>query len=111
MEPFGFDKLPEVVRQLLEKVEHLEELLLKLHYGQGVTNKFLSVKEAAAYLQISVPALYSLVSRRQIPVNKPGKRLYFLTTELDEWIKAGKLKTIDEIDREAPANFRSNRRK
>jgi hypothetical protein len=34
MEPFGFDKLPEVVRQLFEKVEHMEALLFKLHHDR-----------------------------------------------------------------------------
>jgi excisionase family DNA binding protein len=101
MEEFGFDKLPEVVRQIFEKVEHIEKLLFKLQYEQAAKEKFLTVKEAAAYLQITVAALYSLVSRRQIPVNKPGKRLYFLNTDLDEWIKAGKLKTAEEIVKDA----------
>jgi len=27
MQPFGFDKLPEVVRQLFEKVERIEKML------------------------------------------------------------------------------------
>ena len=111
MEPFGFDKLPEVVRQLFEKVEHIESLLFKLHYEGEAREKFLSVKEAADYLKISVAALYSLVSRRQIPVKKPGKRLYFLNTELNEWIKAGNLKTNDEIAREAETKLRAYRRK
>jgi len=111
MEPFGFDKLPEIVRQLFEKVEHIEALLFKLHHDQEAREKFLSVKEAADYLKITVPALYSLASRRQIPVKKPGKRLYFLNTELDEWIKAGSLKTNDEIAREAEAKLRAYRRK
>ncbi|MCR8556475.1 helix-turn-helix domain-containing protein [Mucilaginibacter sp. BJC16-A38] len=54
---------------------------------------------------MTVTALYSLVSRKQIPVNKPGKRLYFLNTELDEWIKAGRMKTTEEIIKQA-AKFR-----
>jgi len=111
MEPFGFERLPEVVRQLFEKVEHIEEVLSYLRYEQAVEKKFLSVKEAADYLHISVAAIYSLVSRRQIPVNKPGKRLYFLNAELDEWIKAGKLKTSDEIEKEAHQYLKAHRRK
>ena len=110
MEPFGFDKLPEVVRQLFEKVEHIEALLFKSCHDRETRGKFLSVQEAADYLKITVPALYSLASRRQIPVKKPGKRLYFLNTELDEWIKAGKLKTNDEIAREAKTKLRYNRK-
>ena len=111
MEPFGFDKLPDVVRQLFETVEHIETLLFKLHHDREAREKFLSVKEAADYLKITVPTLYSLASRRQIPVKKPGKRLYFLNTELDEWIKAGKLKTNDEIARDAETKLKSYQRK
>ena len=31
MEPFGFEKLPEIIRQLFEKVERIEEMVSDLN--------------------------------------------------------------------------------
>jgi excisionase family DNA binding protein len=101
MEPFGFDQLPEVVRQLVEKVEGIEILIKNLQPQNDAQQKMLNIREAAAFLNITVAALYSLVSRKDIPVNKPGKRLYFDKNELNEWIKSGKKKTSATIAQEA----------
>lgn len=101
MEPFGFDQLPEAVRKLTEKVDGLEILLLKLQPQNEDMHKMLNIQEAAAFLNVTVAALYSLVSRKDIPVNKPGKRLYFDKNELNEWIRSGKRKTTIAIKQEA----------
>ena len=109
MEPFNFDKLPEVIRQLFEKVEHIEYLLSNLETPNTDEREWLTIDEAADFLKVSVAALYSKVSRKEIPVNKPGKRLYFNKTELKEWIRLGKKKTIYDIRSEA--NDRLNKQK
>jgi excisionase family DNA binding protein len=101
MEPFGFDQLPEAVRKLIEKVDGLETLILNLQPQNEDQHKMLNIQEAAAYLNMTVAALYSLVSRRDIPVNKPGKRLYFDKNELNEWIRSGKKKTAVAIEKES----------
>lgn len=100
MEPFGFDKLPEVVRQLFEKVERIETMLQNLQFEEKGDSQLLNVTEAADYLKISTGALYTKVSRKEIPVSKPGKRLYFNKNELKEWIQQGRKKTLEEISRE-----------
>lgn len=91
MEPFGFDRLPEVVKQLFEKVEQMEELLKKLQPVEGNANEMLSVAEAATFLNISTQAVYTMVSRGIIPYHKPGKRLYFDRQDLEEWIRLGRI--------------------
>jgi excisionase family DNA binding protein len=111
MEPFGFDKLPEVVRQLIEKVEGIEILIQNLQPQKEDQQKMLNIREAAAFLNITVAALYSLVSRKDIPVNKPGKRLYFDKSELNEWIKSGKRKTTATIEQEAASRVPVYRRR
>ena len=62
-----------------------------LPYPQA--DELLTIKQAAEILSLSVPTIYGLVSRREIPVNKRGKRLYFSKTELTQWIKDGRKKT------------------
>lgn len=101
MEPFNFDKLPEVVRQLFEKVECLEELLKELQPKEENENELMTIQEAADFLKVTVPALYAKVSRHDIPVNKPGRRLYFNKNELKKWVAASRKKTVLEIRKEA----------
>jgi excisionase family DNA binding protein len=75
--------------------------------SQSLTNsifpedELLTVKQAAQLLTLSVPTLYGLVSKSQLPVSKKGKRLYFSKQELIDWIKGGRKKTEHEIAIEA----------
>jgi len=50
-------------------------------------NKLLSVKETAAYLNISPHTLYTMVSQRRIPYVKVGRLVKFDMDLLDKWIK------------------------
>lgn len=45
----------------------------------------------------AVPTIYDLVHKRQIPHSKRGGDLYFSKTDLLNWIKGGKRKTVAEI--------------
>jgi len=97
MEPFNFNELPEVVRQLFEKVERIEMILEKFEPKEENESELLNIEEAAEFLKVSVAAIYTKVSRQEIPFSKPGKRLYFNRSELKEWVRLGKRKTINEI--------------
>ncbi|PAW94637.1 hypothetical protein CKK33_14505 [Mucilaginibacter sp. MD40] len=97
MEPFEFNELPKVVRMLFEKVESIEQIVLKLKPEPAVKDDLLNLEEAAAFLKISEASLYTKVSRKEIPFSKPGKRLYFSRTELQEWISKARHKTANEI--------------
>lgn len=112
MEPFNFEKLPEVIRILFEKVEHIEELLQDLQPQAPNENELLTIQEAAIFLKVTVPALYTKVSRHEIPVSKPGKRLYFNKSDLKKWILASRRKTVMEIRKEAEERMKMlNKRK
>jgi excisionase family DNA binding protein len=45
-----------------------------------------SVAEAASYLKMPLHSLYKLTSKRLVPFYKPGKRILFDASELDEWL-------------------------
>lgn len=97
MEKIDLDKLPEIIYQIFEKIEHIEIIIQNLATIEKSENDYLTIIEAAAFLKITIPSLYAIVSRREIPVSKPGKKLYFNKTDLIEWIKSGKQKTMSEI--------------
>ncbi len=54
--------------------------------------QLLSIEQAAKFLNLSKQTVYGLVSNRQIPHSKKGKRLYFSKQELTEWVHEGRKK-------------------
>jgi excisionase family DNA binding protein len=62
----------------------------------------IGIKEAAReILGLSESRVYTLCSTKKIPHIKRGNRLYFSRQELLEWLKAGKVDTIDDVSKEA----------
>jgi excisionase family DNA binding protein len=97
MELLTFDQLPKAVGELLEKVPKIEDILSHETSSPHDTENPISIQQAATLINLSISTIYGKVCRREIPVSKRGKRLYFNKTELLEWIKAGKRKTLAEI--------------
>ena len=62
----------------------------KLAHNQKSEIELLTIQEAAKFLTLSVSTLYLKVSRREICFQKKGKRLYFLKSDLIEWVKQGR---------------------
>jgi excisionase family DNA binding protein len=97
MEILTFDQLPRAVSELLDKVSKIEEILNQDHGESKDADSLFSIKQASTFLNLSISTIYGKVCRREIPVSKQGKRLYFDKTELLEWIKAGRKKTLAEV--------------
>ena len=72
--------------------------------------QLLTVLEAAEFLSLTVPTIYSKVSKGELPVMKRSKRLYFSRTELLEYIKDGRKKSNAEIEQEAEAYLLNNKK-
>ena len=79
----------EIQSEKVEPTEHPEQLL--------------TIQEAAEFLSLTVPTMYSKVSKGELPVMKRSKRLYFSRTELLEYLKDGRKKSNAEIEAEAEA--------
>jgi excisionase family DNA binding protein len=81
-------------------------ILKAVRNEQPTTNQpeqLLTIQEAAEFLSLTVPTMYSKVSKGEISVMKRSKRLYFSRTELMEYVKAGRKKSKTEIEAEAKA--------
>ncbi|MET4141464.1 helix-turn-helix domain-containing protein [Pedobacter sp. UYP1] len=100
---YTFEELPQAISALHNKVDNIKYLLLESQKVPPPYADLLTIKQAAEFLSLSVPTLYTKVSRKEIPVNKRGKRLYFSTAELSTWIKSGRKNTQEEI--QITANF------
>ena len=104
MTSLTFDRLPEAVTMLISEVSEIKQLLIEQKpLPPEQPEQFLTIQEASEFLNLTVSTLYVKVHKRQIPVMKRGKRLYFSRTELMEYIKAGRKKTNAEIELEAEA--------
>lgn len=105
--PLTFEQLPEAVNQLNLKLDKIEQMLIENNKPQfEQPEQFLNIQEAAELLTLSVPTIYSKVSKNELPVMKRGKRLYFSRTELLNYLKDGRKLTNDEIVSEAAKHLK-----
>lgn len=97
MKPFTFDQIPKMMNKLFEKMDRIEQMLSYFSKEQIKHDELLTVSEASQLLKLAIPTIYSKVSKNEIPVNKQGKKLYFYKSELIEWVRAGRVKTNEEL--------------
>lgn len=111
MTTISFEKLPEAVAELNSKVDRLLESVVNAR-PQVQAERYLSVEETADFLNLSVPTIYSKVSKRELPYMKRGKRLYFLREDIEAYLKGGRIKTVKEIESEVDLHLvgKGNRR-
>lgn len=99
MSQFSFNELPEAVSHLTKEINEIKRLLQeKNSIVQTPEDVFLTVEDTADFLKISVPTVYTLISKGDIPVMKRSKRCYFSKLELINYLKAGRKKTNSEIE-------------
>ena len=72
-----------------------------------IEKTYLSLSEAAKFLNISESTLYKRTSSKEIPHFKSGKKLAFNKTDLEKYVAATRVKTQTEIDDDA-AKFVAN---
>lgn len=80
------------MQEQLDRIEKLVRLNSK-----GV----LDVEEVALMLNVSKSRIYHLVSSRNIPHYKQGKKVYFKKSEVEEWQLQDRIPTNAEIDSKA----------
>ena len=111
METLTFDQLPNAVTMLTREVSELKRLLIeKQEQPTTPPEQLLTIQEAAEFLSLAVPTMYSKVSKGELPVMKRSKRLYFSRTELLEYLKDGRKKSNAEIEQEAKAYLLNNKK-
>lgn len=97
-----FNDIPSAVTALTNKVEELSHLI-KNTLSPPSEDKWFDLDEVINYLpdKPSRPTIYLKTSNGRIPCHKKGKKLYFLKSEIDAWLKDGRRKTIKETAQEA----------
>jgi excisionase family DNA binding protein len=77
--------------------------LLQAQSQQEVEHELIGIKEASRILNLAVPTIYGLVSRRELISYKRARKLYFKRSELLQWIQSGKRISRSEIQIKAKA--------
>ena len=90
-----FNDLPMVVKELCNKVESLEETLLRQVRSQPDPmhkdrHSPMTSEEAREYLKMPKSTFYFKVGNGEIPAIKQGKRYYLYKDELDQWLETGR---------------------
>jgi excisionase family DNA binding protein len=88
------------------RLTNIEALLLDLKHQprqaqQTEKDELLTVQDTASFLSLSVPTIYGLISKGELPVMKRSKRCYFSKVELINYLKERRNKTLAETANEA----------
>lgn len=110
----SFEVLPKaVVTQLCEDIAAIKRHLFeKSSISQSETDQWFDLEELRNYLpdKPAKATVYGWVHAHLIPCHKGQKKLRFLKSEIDNWLKEGRKKTTSEIEAETDV-FLSSKKK
>src|SRR5664279_5268191 len=104
MNEITFESLPKAVTLLFDKLSNIERILLeKSNELQPQSDSWLDLNELVKYdpEKRTKPTFYGYVGDASIPFHKRGKKLIFLKSEIDAWLKDGRRRTLAETAMEA----------
>ena len=106
-----FNELPEAISQLMKDVNELKSLLQTVHDTKVEPDRWFNIDQLCQYVpdKPAKQTVYGWVSQHQIPYHKKGKKLQFLKSEIDNWLKAGQRKIAAELHAEAIAYVNSKK--
>ncbi len=97
----SFDTLPAQVHEMNNRLQRIEKLLnSKINEQESET--WFDLEKLIEYLpdHPAKQTIYGMVSRREIPYHKRGKRLIFSKKTIDEFLAQSRRKTVAEIRNE-----------
>jgi excisionase family DNA binding protein len=103
-EGLTLETLPKAFSYLTYEVSEIKRLLLEKSNEQPTdSDHWFDLNELCIYHpdKPSKPTVYGWVNSGTIPVHKGGKKLRFLKSEIDAWLRQGRKKTFAETSSEA----------
>ena len=61
-----------------------------------MTEPWLSADDIAAHLGVTKDTVYAWIAEQDMPAHKVGRLWKFQTSEIDEWVRSGRVGTADE---------------
>jgi predicted DNA-binding transcriptional regulator AlpA len=108
----SLETLPKAFAQLTNEVSEIKRLLLEKSNEQPTeTDRWFDLNELCIYHpdKPSKATVYGWVNASVIPVHKGGKKLRFLKSEIDNWLRQGRKKTLAEIANDAEQYSKNKR--
>lgn len=110
-EGLSFDVMPQMMANILKKLETLEQKFDALQSNNNVeADAWFSLQDLCNYLP-NHPAeqtVYGWTSNRTIPYYKNGKSIVFRKSEIDSWLMQSARKSTPDIYDEARAYVANN---
>ena len=108
-----FEDLPKAMSWMMDKLNELDSKIdgLNTQSPSLPTDQWMNLKELCDYIP-SHPAeqtVYGWTSCHQIPFHKRGKRIMLLKSEIDAWLRDGKVKSEKDLEDEAARFIKSKR--
>ncbi len=103
-EGLTLETLPKAFTHLTNEVSEIKRLLLEKSNEQPTeVDRWFDLNELCIYHpdKPTKPTVYGWVNNGTIPVHKGGKKLRFLKSEIDNWLRQGRKKTFAETASEA----------
>ena len=105
-----FEQTQQQVAELKKEVKEVKNILLNKAENQSTIEIPVFLDKIVELTGYTKPTIYSYCQKNEIPYHKKNGRLFFFTSEIVDWIKEGKQKTITEIEAYTDA-YLSNRNK
>jgi len=108
MENITHENFPTAISELLNEVKDLKQMFLAISKEpHAETERWFNISELCEYLpdKPAKATVYGYVHTLSIPFHKTTKKLRFIKSEIDLWLKSGKRKTVSEIEAEANQYF------
>lgn len=111
LQTLTFEQLPQAVSLLIDEVKELKSLLQVNNKDVEQPDRWFNLQELREYLpdRPARQTVYGWIGQRAIPYHKKGKKLQFLKSEIDSWLKTDKRKTAAELHAEALAYVNSKK--
>ena len=87
--------------EILELLKKQDDRLKNIEDHLSVSNTILNIDEVVRLTSLSKSTIYKLTCGGGIPHYKQSKHLYFDRSEVESWLKSNRVKTKEEIEREA----------
>ena len=95
----AFEQLPELIQNLVERIESLEKTVREKHQPLPLEGELMSVDDVCKLLGKSKSAIYRAVRIQDIPYIRQGNRLYFDRPTIKKWIeKKQNIECIRQMD-------------
>lgn len=108
---YTFEKTQQDVVEVKNDLKELKAFLLNRAENQLKTDNPLTIDEVVKLTSYTKPTIYGYCQKNEIPHHKKNGRLFFFASEIIEWIKLGKQKTIKEIEADTDTFLSNNSKK